>query len=122
MRSIPFRVIALLGMNDGEFPRTQKTLSFDLLAEDPEPGDRSLKDEDRYLFLEAILSVRQHLLISYVGRGVQDNAELPPSPVVSELVDYVKASFLRAGVPVQPVTEHPLQPFNPRYFQQSSAE
>jgi exodeoxyribonuclease V gamma subunit len=122
MRSIPFRVIALLGMNDGEFPRTQKTLSFDLLAEDPEPGDRSLKDEDRYLFLEAILSARQHFLLSYVGRGVQDNAELPPSPVVSELVDYVEASFRRAGAPVRPVTEHPLQPFNPRYFQEASAQ
>ncbi|HEY6724046.1 MAG TPA: exodeoxyribonuclease V subunit gamma [Polyangiaceae bacterium] len=121
MRSIPFRVIALLGMNDGEFPRTQTALSFDLMAEDPEPGDRSLKDEDRYLFLEAILSARQCLLVSYVGRGVQDNAELPPSPVVSELVDYATAAFLRNGTRVNLVTEHPLQPFNPHYFRPDSA-
>lgn len=121
MRSIPFRVIALLGMNDGDFPRTQTALSFDLMAENPEPGDRSLKDEDRYLFLEAILSARQCLLVSYVGRGVQDNAELPPSPVVSELVDYAAAAFLKEGVPVNPVTEHPLQPFSPHYFRPDSA-
>ena len=121
MRSIPFRVIALLGMNDGEFPRTQTALSFDLLAESPEPGDRSLKDEDRYLFLEAILSARQCLLLSYVGRGVQDNAELPPSPLVSELVDYARGAFLKDGSAVDPLTEHPLQPFNPRYFRSDSA-
>lgn len=121
MRSIPFRVIALLGMNDGEFPRSQTALSFDLLAESPEPGDRSLKDEDRYLFLEAILSARQCLLLSYIGRGVQDNAELPPSPVVSELVDYVATAFLKDKRPVNPLTEHPLQPFNPRYFRPGCA-
>lgn len=118
MRSIPFRVIALLGMNDGEFPRTQKALSFDLIAESPEPGDRSLKDEDRYLFLEALLSARQHFVVSYVGRGVQDNAELPPSPVAAELIDYVQAGFRQGGAPKNPTTEHPLQPFSPRYFEQ----
>jgi len=121
MRSIPFRVIALLGMNDGEFPRTQTALSFDLIAENPEPGDRSLKDEDRYLFLEAILSARQCLLISYVGRGVQDNAELPPSPMVSELLDYATLAFEQEGAAVKLLTEHPLQPFNPEYFQPASA-
>lgn len=121
MRSIPFRVIALLGMNDSEFPRTQKALSFDLIAESPEPGDRSLKDEDRYLFLEALLSARQHFVISFVGRGVQDNAELPPSPVTAELIDYIYAGFRRNQAPEDPVTEHPLQPFSPRYFEHPSS-
>ena len=119
MRSIPFRVVALLGMNDGQFPRVQKAPSFDLLSAAPEVGDRSTKDEDRYMFLEAILCARQHLLLSYVGRGVQDNAQLPPSPVVSELLEYVAAAFRVGDEPAQVVVEHPLQPFSPRYFGRS---
>lgn len=118
MRSIPFKVIVMLGMNDGDFPRVEKALSFDLVSKDPKPGDRSLKDEDRYLFLETVLSARQHLRVSYVGRGVQDAAELPPSPVVSELLDYVRGAFRCRGEPVEPLVEHPLQPFSPRYFRQ----
>ncbi len=122
MRSIPFRVVVLLGLNDGEFPRVEKRLSFDLLAEDPEPGDRSVKDEDRYLFLESILSARDRLLVSYVGRGIQDNAELPPSPVVSELIEYAQASFRCDASPIELLIEHPLQPFSPRYFQSGRSE
>jgi exodeoxyribonuclease V gamma subunit len=116
MRSIPFRVVVLLGMSDGEFPRLEKTLSFDLIQKNSQAGDRSAKEEDRYLFLEALLSARQKILFSYVGRGVQDNAELPPAPVVSELLDYVKGAFLTDTGPLELVVEHPLQPFSPRYF------
>ncbi len=120
MRSIPFRVVALLGMNDGQFPRVQKAPSFDLLSAAPQVGDRSTKDEDRTMFLEAILCARQHLWLSYVGRGVQDNAELPPSAVVSELLDYVTAAFRVGDDAAKVVVEHPLQPFSPRYFGRSS--
>jgi exodeoxyribonuclease V gamma subunit len=113
MRSIPFEVVCLIGMNDGSFPRPRQPPSFDLMAAGaPEPGDRSRRDDDRYLFLEAIASARRCLYLSYVGRGIRDNAPIPPSIVVSELVDTVAHGFDASDV----VTVHPLQAFSPRYF------
>ena len=119
MRTIPFRVVCLLGLNDGEFPRLQRHLSFDRMAERRRAGDRTARDDDRYLFLEALLSARERLVITYVGQSISDNSELPPSVVVSELLDAIDQSF--AGPSGRPARErvlqrHPLQPFSPTYF------
>ncbi len=113
MRSLPFEVVCLVGMNDGSFPRTRTPLSFDLVAADSRRGDRSRREDDRYLFLEAVLSARRCLYVSYVGRNIRDNAPIPPSVVVGELLDAVQRSFDNADV----VTVHPLQPFSQRYFE-----
>ncbi len=118
MRSIPFRVVALVGMNDGAFPRQGRPPEFDLMARHPRPGDRSLRDEDRYLFLECLLSARETLSISYVGQSIKDNSEIPPSVLVSELLDAVERGFspeegeLRSSL----VTRHRLQAFSRGYF------
>lgn len=119
MRSIPFRVVCLLGMNDGAFPRRRRPLGFDRLAEARRPGDRSQRDDDRYLFLEAILSARDRLLVTYVGHGIHDNAVYPPSVVVSELLDALEESFRvpNGTVHERVVVHHPLQPFSRRYFE-----
>ena len=93
MRSIPFRVIGLLGMNDDVYPRQARSLGFDLMAKKPKPGDRSRRIDDRYLFLEAILSAREKLHISYVGQSIQDNSIRPPSVLVSELLDTIDEGF-----------------------------
>jgi exodeoxyribonuclease V gamma subunit len=131
MRSIPFPVVCLLGMNDADFPRVRRSPSFDLIAQHPRPGDRSARDDDRYLFLEALLSARERLIITYVGRSIRDNSEIPPSVVVSELLDAIDESFvLPAGdarratadsVRKLVVIPHPLQPFSPCYFNASDA-
>lgn len=118
MRSIPFKVICLLGMNDSSFPRQDKPLGFDLMKGNSRPGDRCRRDDDRHLFLETILSARQNLYISYVGQNDTDHRELPPSAVVSELIDYLG---WRLGLDSQScqnrfVTKHALQPFSRRYF------
>ena len=120
MRSLPFKVICLLGMNDGDFPRQQRPPGFDLMGRNPRRGDRSRRLDDRYLFLETILSARQMLYISYVGRNIRDNGRLPPSVLVSDLLDAVQAScVLQKGGDCLShiITEHPLQPFNPVYFE-----
>ncbi|WP_034946780.1 exodeoxyribonuclease V subunit gamma [Erwinia oleae] len=96
MRSIPFKVVCLLGMNDGAYPRVQPPLGFDLISQQPQKGDRSRREDDRYLFLEAINSAQQQLYISYIGRTIQDNAKRFPSVLVSELVDYISQSFCLA--------------------------
>jgi exodeoxyribonuclease V gamma subunit len=124
MRNVPFRVVALVGLSDGVFPRTVRPLAFDLMAGAPRPGDRTPRDDDRYLFLEALLSAREHLLITYVGRSVTDNAELPPSVVVSELLDVIDATARPVGpagaappsARAAVVHQHPLQPFSPAAF------
>ena len=97
MRSIPFKVVCLLGMNDGVYPRTIAPLGFDLMQQHMRKGDRSRRDDDRYLFLEALISAQQQLYISYIGRAIQDNTERYPSVLVSELVDYLAQSFCLPG-------------------------
>ena len=143
MRAIPFDVICLLGMNDGAYPRIVPAVDFDLIAQDPRLGDRSRKDDDRYLFLEALLSARKVFCVSYAGQSVEDNSALPPSVLVSELVDYVREGFaLEGGVVVKGaaasgaaagmraasgagaapalIIGHRLQAFHPLYFQRGA--
>src|SRR6185312_14421340 len=71
-RSIPFRVVCLLGMNDGEFPRAGQDAGINRIPRQPRPGDRDTRNEDRYLFLEALMSAREMLHVSYIGEGVRD--------------------------------------------------
>ncbi|MBA5637986.1 exodeoxyribonuclease V subunit gamma [Duganella sp. LX20W] len=117
MRAVPFRVVCLLGMNDGDFPRRAPKADFDLLAQPgmARPGDRSRRDDDRYLMLEALLAARDKLYVSWVGRNVRDNSEQPPSVLVSQLRDYLVNGW---GLDLHArTTEHALQPFSRRYFE-----
>nr|WP_320011585.1 exodeoxyribonuclease V subunit gamma [uncultured Desulfobulbus sp.] len=121
MRSVPFRVICLLGMGDQEFPRSQRPPSFDLMANSPRLGDRNRRNDDRYLFLEALLSARDVLYLSWVGRSLRDESQIPPSVVISELCDYIDASATGGeaiGTPLseQLTTEHPMHPFSRRCY------
>ncbi len=119
MRSIPFRVVAMIGMNDGTFPRQQRPPGFDMQSSHPRPGDRSVRGDDRYLFLESIVSARDVLYLSYVGQSIRDNSELPPSVLVSELLDAVQRGFDfpdDEDVFSRLVVRHRLQGFNPAYF------
>jgi exodeoxyribonuclease V gamma subunit len=100
MRSVPFRVIALIGLNDGDFPRSSHLTGFDLMSQKPQPCDPSRRDEDRYLFLEALLSARQRLLITWQGEDPRDGSKSPPSVVVGELLDAIEASFYLSPPPL----------------------
>jgi len=94
MRSIPFKIIAVLGLNDGEFPRQRQPLGFDLMSlSKVQLGDRSRRGDDRYLFLEAIISARQALYLSYQGRNIKNNNEKQPSIVLKELMDYLAQGY-----------------------------
>ncbi|MCG8394079.1 MAG: exodeoxyribonuclease V subunit gamma [Pseudomonadales bacterium] len=120
MRAIPFRHVCLLGMKDGDYPRQQQPMDFDLMRQwgNYRPGDRSRRDDDRYLFLEALLSARDSLYISWTGRNVRDNSERPPSVLVAQLRDHINQRWQTpSGEPVAALTRsHPLQPFSARYF------
>ena len=118
MRSIPFKIICLIGMNSDRFPRDDQFLTFDLIANHPRPGDRSRRNDDKYLFLESIISVREKLYISYVGQSISDNSRIPPSVLVSELLDAIEQGFYLPGKNIleHVVRIHRLQAFSPQYF------
>ncbi|MEY2688219.1 MAG: hypothetical protein RL375_2417 [Pseudomonadota bacterium] len=138
LRAVPFEVVCLLGMNDGDYPRATHRSDFDLLGlpGQARPGDRSRRDDDRYLMLEALLSARRVLYVSWAGRSARDNSEQPPSVLVAQLRDYLAAGWRAAGDPSgeppsaeaahrllhQLSTEHPLQPFSRRYFENALPE
>ncbi|WP_268797924.1 exodeoxyribonuclease V subunit gamma [Pseudomonas huanghezhanensis] len=134
MRAIPFKVVCLLGMNDGDYPRAQPPLDFDLMGSDYRPGDRSRREDDRYLLLEALLSAREQLYISWVGRSIRDNSERPASVLIGQLRDHLSSGWKLADA-IEPedekqrdpgqqllrklTLEHPLQPFSAKYFHES---
>lgn len=120
MRAIPFRVVCLLGMNDGAYPRRTTAPDFDLLATPGQarPGDRSRREDDRYLFLEALLAARDTLYVSWVGKSARDNSELPPSVLVGQLRDYLAAGWKAPLAAL--TTSYPLQAFSPSYFDAAS--
>ncbi len=131
MRSIPFKVVCLLGMNDGDYPRSQTPRDFDLMSEAAQldtsqslwrAGDRSRREDDRYLFLEALLSARQKLYFSWQGRRSTDHAVKPPSVLVAQLIDYLNAVWKCGGALAfdKEVQLQPLQAFSPKYFTQNS--
>jgi exodeoxyribonuclease V gamma subunit len=129
MRSIPFKCVCLLGMNDGDYPRSQTPRDFDLMSDaahaDSTPshwraGDRSRREDDRYLFLEALLSARNKLYISWQGRRTTDHEVKPPSVLVAQLMDYLNAVWTRDGGLACDAPLQPLQAFSTKYFTQDS--
>ena len=125
MRSLPFAVIAVLGLNDGVFPRVDRPAEFDLMRRDWRPGDPRKGDEDRYLFLETLLCARRRLYLSYVGRDLRGNAERQPSVLLRELLDAVDRRYQLApgpdGTEAPPLSRAitrvaPMQPFSPRNY------
>ncbi len=123
MRSIPFKVICLVGLNSDTFPRDSQPLSFDLIAQVPRPSDRSRRNDDKYLFLESIISARNKLYISYVGQSPQDNSRIPPSVLVSELLDTIEKGFDVPGKKIHDhvLSFHRLQAFAPQYFEKNAS-
>lgn len=119
MRAIPFKYVCVLGMNDSEYPRPVTRIDFDLMADRYRPGDRSRRDDDRYLFLEALLSARQSFYVSWVGFSVKDNSERTPSVLVAQLREHLQLGW---RVDAQQLTTvHKLQPFSQAYFTTGSA-
>jgi exodeoxyribonuclease V gamma subunit len=123
MRSIPFKIICLIGLNDGSFPRKDSSVSFNLISMNQRIGDRSLRKEDRYCFLESLLCARKKFYISYIGYNLKDNTPIPPSIIVSELIEYVSNNYRLSHSKDEPeiiindlITHHTLNGCNPRYF------
>ncbi|MDZ7659108.1 exodeoxyribonuclease V subunit gamma [Fodinibius sp.] len=117
MRSIPFNVIGMIGMNEGAFPRSKIPIEFDLMHLDTQIGDPVQSEQDRYLFLENLLSARSHIYFSYVGQSNRQDTDFPPSVVLREFIDYLEEYYsLKAD---NFITKHRLQSFSPAYFKKN---
>ncbi len=114
MRSIPFKVVAIMGMNSKDFPRQDTLLGFDLMARKPTKGDRSSKLNDKYLFLEALLSSEKCFYLSYIGRSSKDNSHKEPSILIEELLNYIQ-QHSTVSVKEKLVVQHPLHGFSALY-------
>ena len=119
MRSVPHRVVCLLGLDDGAFPRRTARHGDDLILDDPHVGDRDPRAEDRQLLLDALLAATHRLIVTYTGNDERTNIERPPAVPVGELLDAIDATAV--AVDERPAHEHvlvrhPLQPFDPRDF------
>ena len=124
LHTVPFDVVCAIGLNDGSFPTTSRASEFDLMAIAPRRGDRQRREDERNLFLDLLLSARHSLYLSHTGRSVRDNSPLPPSVLVSELLEVAMPAI--ADDPGSPdslaharrrlVVEHPLQPFSIEAF------
>ncbi len=118
MRSIPFRIVAMLGMNRGLFPRQSRQPLFDLMTIKPRNGDRNLLHSDRYLFLESILSAKERLIMTWTGFEVDSGKVTPPSVLINEFIDHLNREYrasdgTKSGESV--TVQYPLQPFSQRY-------
>ncbi|WP_456376648.1 exodeoxyribonuclease V subunit gamma [Thiolapillus sp.] len=122
MRSVPFRIIAVLGLNNGDFPRQRPPRGFDLMAQEaPRPGDRSLRGDDRYLFLETLISAREKLYLSYQGRDIKTNLLREPSLVLKELMDYLQRGYgWSLSGDAADLIQLPLQPFSAENYKEKA--
>ncbi|HWD70245.1 MAG TPA: exodeoxyribonuclease V subunit gamma [Solirubrobacteraceae bacterium] len=127
MRSVPHRLVCLLGLDDGAFPRQSPRDGDNLLLDDRRPGDRDPRTEDRQLLLDALLAAEEGLIITYSGNDERTNAPLPPAVPVGELLDAIDATARIAADSERRARElvvvrHPLQPFDPRNFTAQSSD
>ncbi len=119
-RAIPFKLVAVLGLDDGKFPRAGSDSGLDLMARFRRLGDRDVRSDDRYLFLETLMSARQRLHLSFIGQGVRDGQTRNPAAPLAELLAALDHA---AGLDVDDhdtprpwLVRHPLQAFDARYF------
>ncbi len=121
-RSVPFKVVCILGLADGEFPRARAQSGLDLMQDKPRLGDRDNRMDDRYLFLEALMSARQALHLSFVGEGVRDGKPRNPAAPLAELMTLLdRAQGNTRDAQRNWLIRHALQPFDARYFEQGDA-
>lgn len=127
-RAIPFRVVCVLGLNDGEFPRSRRDGGLDLMARLPRVGDRDVRTDDRWLFLETVMSARDRLHLSWLGQGARDGKPRnPASPLAELLAELDRAAGVSGRTDEASeaarawLVKHPLQAFDARYFRDGDA-
>jgi exodeoxyribonuclease V gamma subunit len=120
LRSIPFKVIFALGLNDAVFPEREHSEPLDLRTLKRAAGDVSPAERDRYLFLETILAARERIFFSYVARNAKTGDELEPSPVIRELQSILRG-FIDEKTLTKLTVKHPISRYDLKYFPEFGA-
>lgn len=123
MRNVPHRVVCVLGLDAGEFPRRQPPPGFNLMRRHPRPGDRTIREDDRFLFLESLVAARDVFYMSHVDRDAKSASANPPSPLVEELTGFLATAYGEARwqeAKSAIVRRHPMHPFASEYFRPGS--
>jgi exodeoxyribonuclease V gamma subunit len=117
-RVVPARIVCVIGLDDGVFPASDRPRGFDLVAAHPQAGDRRRRDEDRYAFLTALTAARDAFIVCYTGRSEREDAELPPSTTLSDLLGVLARGYAIRGVDAATAVTvvHRLQPDSDAYF------
>ncbi len=83
-RTLPFRAIFVAGLGAGSFPSADAPDELD-------PRGRSAgtppSEQDRFMLFERLLSGRQSIVLSFVGRDLQTGEHLEPSSSVTSLLE-----------------------------------
>lgn len=116
VRHLPFRFIAVLGLNEDSFPGREQASGFDLMLQYPKEGDRNKRISNRALFLDALLTAREKLHLSYLGFSFKDGAEIAPSLVISELLSEISNRMSGKKLPASLVVKHRLHGFHSDYL------
>ncbi len=119
LRNVPFKLICVLGLDADAFPRREPADALDRMRAGRRlPGDRSVREDDRYLFLQTLMAAKQQLYLSYTGIDMRRGSEIEPSVVLSELLEHVCEGYFTDPVAARQalVTQHPMQPFATRLF------
>lgn len=110
MRVVPFRVVFVMGLGEGQFPAPSRDDALDLRRDRRRAGDVTPAERDRYLFLETLLAARERVVLSYVARDATTGEPLEPSPVVREL-QFVLQSYLDPPTLSALTTVWPVSPY-----------
>ena len=119
MRSVPHRVVCLLGLDDGVFPRQSSRDGDDVLARDPWVGERDPRSEDRQLLPRRHLRRRGPPRHHLHRRRRAHRRTRPAGRAARRAARRARPHGVgAAGARVRDVvtTHHPLQPFDPRNF------
>ena len=117
LQNIPCRVLAMVGMQEGDFPGQNRVPAWDLLRSEPRVWDRNARVDDRQLFLDALLTVSDRLIITAANRNVRSGKDEPLSPCVDELLRVAGQMGVRRN---ELIIEHRLHPFAAEYFEKSN--
>jgi len=114
MRSLPYKMVCMLGLDFDKFPRKDTKLSFSIIS-GTERGDRSVRENDKHLFLESLMSAKDYFYLSYIGNSSKDNTNIPSSVLVEELIAYIADRAEGNDVAKKLITRHPLHAFSTKY-------
>ncbi|MGB8633660.1 MAG: exodeoxyribonuclease V subunit gamma [Rhodanobacteraceae bacterium] len=124
MRDVPFKTVCVLGLDADAFPRRDEADALSFIRHDTwQPGDRSVREDDRYLFLQTIMAARRNLYLSYTGIDLQSGRDREPSVLLTEFVEHVCQGYFKKPDEARKwlVTQQPMHPFSPRLFHQTDS-